>query len=94
MLITGIYQLKGIDMDELMERSVSLSDTEREFMSRYEVVYFGAFFSDDKDGKYNSYPARDWDDAYGFWFMIKDDFPGCYIKDNDEDVIFEDGEWY
>ena len=25
-------------------------------MSRYEVVYFGAFFSDDKEDKYNSYP--------------------------------------
>ena len=63
-------------------------------MSRYEVIYFGAFFSGDKDGKYNSYPARDWSDAYDFWFTIKDDSPDCYIKDNDEDVIFEDGEWY
>ena len=35
-------------------------------MGRYEVVYFGAFFSDDKEGKYNSYPARDWNDAYSF----------------------------
>ena len=95
-LITGIYQPKAIDMDELMERNVSLEDTRKVwiYMGRYEVVYFGAFFSDDKDGKYNSYPARDWNDAYGFWFMIKDDFSGCYIKDNDEDVIFEDGEWY
>ena len=94
MLITGIYQPKAIDMDELMERNVSLEDTRKVWicMGRYEVVYFGAFFSDDKDGKYNSYPARDWNDAYGFWFMIKDDFSGCYIKDNDEDVIFEDGE--
>lgn len=62
-------------------------------MNRYEVVYFGAFFSDDKEDKYNSYPARDWNDAYGFWLMIKEDFPGCYIKDNDYDVYF-DGDWY
>lgn len=62
-------------------------------MSRYEVVYFGAFFSDDKENKYNSYPARDWNDAYGFWNTIKKDFPGSYIKDNDEQVCF-DGEWY
>ena len=80
-------------MDELMERSVSLSDTERELMSRYEVVYFGAFFSDDREDKYNSYPARDWNDAYGFWFMIKDDFPGCYIKDNEYDVYFDGEDW-
>ena len=62
-------------------------------MSRYEVVYFGAFFSDDRENKYNSYPARDWDDAYSFWTMIKTDFPGCYIKDNDYDVYY-DGNWY
>ena len=62
-------------------------------MSRYEVVYFGAFFSDDREDKYNSYPARDWDDAYGFWAMIKTDFPGCYIKDNDYNVYY-DGDWY
>ena len=63
-------------------------------MGRYEVVYFGAFFSDDREGKYNFYSARDWNDAYSFWFMIKDDFPGCYIKDNYEGVYYEDGEWY
>ena len=80
-------------MDELMERNVSLSDTERELMNRYEVVYFGAFFSDDREGKCNSYPARDWNDAYGFWLMIKDDFPGCYIKDNDYDAYFN-GDWF
>lgn len=62
-------------------------------MSRYEVVYFGAFFSDDRENKYNSYPARDWDDAYGFWTMIKADFPECYIKDSDYDVYY-DGDWY
>ena len=59
-------------------------------MSRYEVVYFG----DDREGKYNVYPARDWDDAYDFYAMIKNDFPGCYIKDNDYDVCYENGEWY
>lgn len=63
-------------------------------MSRYEVVYFGAFFSDDRENKYNSYPARDWDDAYGFLVMIKKDFPGCYIKDNDYDVCFDGQDWY
>jgi hypothetical protein len=78
-----------------MVRNVFLRDTRKEWkvMGRYEVVYFGAFFSDDKEDKYNSYPARDWDDAYGFWGMIKEDFPGCYIKDNDYDVCF-DGDWY
>lgn len=63
-------------------------------MSRYEVVYFGAFFSDDREGKYNSYPARDWNDAYGFFLMIKDDFPSCYIKDNEYDVYFDGEDWY
>lgn len=62
-------------------------------MSRYEVVYFGAFFSDDKEDKYNSYPARDWNDAYGFFVMIKDDFPGLYIKDNEYDVYFDGEDW-
>ena len=62
-------------------------------MSRYEVVYFGAFFSDDKEDKYNSYPARDWNDAYSFFVMIKDDFPGCYIKDNEYDVYFDGEDW-
>lgn len=62
-------------------------------MDRYEVVYFGAFFSDDKEGKYNSYPARDWNDAYGFFLMIKDDFPGLYIKDNEYDVYFDGEDW-
>ena len=28
-----------------------------------------------------------------FWAMIKTDFPGCYIKDNDYDVYY-DGDWY
>ena len=32
------------------------------------------------ESKYNSYPARGWNDTYSFWFMIKDDFPGCYIS--------------
>lgn len=62
-------------------------------MSRYEVVYFGAFFTGDRENKYNWYSARDWNDAYDFWNTIKQDFPGSYIKDNDEDVCF-DGEWY
>lgn len=60
---------------------------------RYEVVYFGAFFSNDKEGKYNSYPARNWNDAYGFFLMIKDDFPGLYIKDNEYDVYFDGEDW-
>ena len=62
-------------------------------MGRYEVVYFGAFFSDDKEDKYNSYPARDWEDVYGFFVMIKEDFPGCYIKDNEYDVYFDGEDW-
>lgn len=62
-------------------------------MSRYEVVYFGGFFVGDKENKWNVYEARDWNDAYGFWAMIKEDFPGRYIKDNDYDVCF-DGDWY
>lgn len=62
-------------------------------MSRYEVVYFGAFFSNDKENEYNSYPARDWSDAYSFFVMIKDDFPGLYIKDNEYDVYFDGEDW-
>lgn len=62
-------------------------------MSRYEVVYFGAFFTGDRKNKYNWCSARDWNDAYDFWNTIKKDFPGSYIKDNDEQVCF-DGEWY
>ena len=62
-------------------------------MSRYEVVYFGAFFCHDKENEYNSYPARDWSDAYSFFMMIKDDFPGCYLKDNEYDVYFDGEDW-
>lgn len=62
-------------------------------MDRYEVVYFGAFFSDDKEDKYNSYSARDWNDAYLFFLAIKDDFPGLYIKDNEYDVYFDGEDW-
>jgi hypothetical protein len=62
-------------------------------MSRYEVVYFGAFFCHDKENEYNSYLARDWNDAYSFFMMIKDDFPGLYLKDNEYDVYFDGEDW-
>lgn len=35
-------------------------------MNRYEVIYFGSFFVDDKENKWNVYKARDWIDAYSF----------------------------
>ena len=64
-------------------------------MSRYEVVYFGGFFVGDKENKWNVYEARDWNDVYSLYFMLREDaHMKAYIKDNDEDVYYEDGEWY
>ena len=63
-------------------------------MSRYEVVYFGGFFVGDKENEWNAYEARDWNDAYSLYFMLREDAQmKAYIKDNDEDVCF-DGGWY
>lgn len=63
-------------------------------MSRYEVVYFGEFFFGDKKDWWNSYEARDWNDACGFYNTLKSNGWRVYIKDNDEDVCYENGEWY
>ena len=40
-------------------------------MSRYEVVYFGEFFFGDKKDWWNSYEARDWNDAWDFYNTLK-----------------------
>lgn len=63
-------------------------------MSRYETVYFGAFFTGDKETWWNSYEARDYNDAWDMYVAVKNTGMRAYIKDNDEDVCFEDGEWY
>ena len=64
-------------------------------MSRYEGVYFGSFFVGYKENKLNVYKASDWNDAYSLYFMLREDaHMKAYIKDNDEDVYYEDGEWY
>ena len=62
-------------------------------MSRYEVVYFGEFFFGDKKD-WNSYEARDYNDAWDFYSTLKNNGWRVYIKDNDEDVYYENGEWY
>lgn len=64
-------------------------------MSRYEVVYFGGFFVGDKENKWNVHEACDWNDAYSLYFTLREDcHMKAYIKDNNEDVCYEDGEWY
>lgn len=63
-------------------------------MSRYEVVYFGEFYYGDKKNWWNIYEAIDWNDAWSFYYTLKSNGWRVYIKDNDEDVIYEDGEWY
>ena len=63
-------------------------------MSRYEVVYFGEFFWGDRKDWWNIYEPDGWNDAWNFYSTLKSNGWRVYIKDNDEDVIFEDGEWY
>ena len=63
-------------------------------MSRYEVCYFGEFFYGDRKDWWNVYEAIDWNDAWSFYYTLKSNDWRVYIKDNDEDVCFEDGEWY
>ena len=63
-------------------------------MSRYEVVYFGGFFFGDRKDWWNGYEARDWNDAWDFYNVLKSNGWRVYIKDNDEDVCYENGEWY
>ena len=60
---------------------------------RYSVVYNGEFFVGDRKG-WNEYEARDWADAYVTYRTFKDYGLCPYIKDHDEDVCYENGEWY
>ena len=79
-----------------MERNVSLEDTRKVWicMSRYEVCYFGEFFWGDRKDWWNIYEPYDWSDAWNFYSTLKANGWRVYIKDNDEDVIYDDGEWY
>lgn len=62
---------------------------------KYSVVYKGAFFVGDKENQWNEYNARDWADAWGLYNMLRQDAQmQSYIKDHDEDLCYEDGEWY
>jgi hypothetical protein len=63
-------------------------------MSRYEVCYFGEFFWGDRKDWWNIYEPYDWNDAWNFYSTLKANGWRVYIKDNDEDVCYEDGEWY
>ena len=60
----------------------------------YTVAYKGKYFFGDKEG-YNEYLARDWTDAYEMYNLIRSwGSRDCYIKDEDNDLYYEDGEWY
>ena len=60
----------------------------------YTVVYKGAFFFGDTDG-YNEYYARDWNDAYELYCILKDcGLDIVYIKEEEFELYYEDGEWY
>lgn len=63
-------------------------------MSRYEVVYFGEFFYGDNKKWWNTYKPHDWNDAWSFYNILKNNNWRAYIKDNDEDLCYEDGKWY
>ena len=65
--------------------------TEYEQIERYTVRYKGNIFEGDKDG-WNSFNTDRWEDAIAFYHAYSD-ATEVSIKDNEYDVVFEDGEW-
>ena len=65
--------------------------TEYEQIEKYSVRYNGNIFEGDKDG-WNSFNTDKWEDAIEFYHTYGNDTE-VSIKDNEYDVVFEDGEW-
>lgn len=65
--------------------------TEYEQIERYTVRYKGHIFVGDTDG-WNSFNTDKWEDAIEFYHAYSD-ATEVSIKDNEYDVVFEDGEW-
>ena len=65
--------------------------TEYEQIERYTVRYKGNIFQGDTD-EWNSFNTDKWEDAIEFYHT----YGGATevsIKDNEYDVVFEDGDW-
>lgn len=65
--------------------------TEYEQIERYTVRYKGNVFQGDTDG-WNSFNTDNWDEAIGFYYAYESTME-ISIKDNEYDVVFEDGDW-
>jgi hypothetical protein len=65
--------------------------TEYEQIERYTVRYNGNIFEGDKDG-WNSFNTDRWEDAIALYHQYGNVIE-ISIKDNEYDVVFEDGEW-
>ena len=65
--------------------------TEYEKIERYTVRYKGNIFQGDTDG-WNSFNTDRWEEAIAFYHSYGDTTE-ISIKDNEYDVVFEDGEW-
>lgn len=65
--------------------------TEYEQIERYTVRYKGNIFQGDTDG-WNSFNTDKWEDAIEFYNSYGDTTV-ISIKDNEYDVVFEDGDW-
>ena len=64
---------------------------EYEQIERYTVCYKGHIFDGDTDG-YNTFKTDSWDDAIRFYNTYGNNTE-VYIKDNEYDVTFSDGDW-
>ena len=65
--------------------------TEYEQIEHYTVRYKGYIFQGDTDG-WNSFNTDKWEDAIEFYHAYNNTTE-VSIKDNEYDVVFEDGEW-
>ena len=65
--------------------------TEYEQIERYTVRYKGNIFQGDTGG-WNSFNTDKWEDAIEFYHTYGD-ATEVSIKDNEYDVVFEDGDW-
>ena len=64
---------------------------EYEHVEKYSVCYKGHIFKGDTDG-YNTFNTDKWEDAIGFYNTYANDME-VFIKDNEYDVTFADGDW-
>ena len=65
---------------------------EYEQIEKYSVRYKGHIFEDDIDG-WNTFSTDKWEEAIEFYNAYKNSID-VSIKDNEYDVVFEDGDWH